>query len=131
MEQTEIYNKTMNYLSNKHLETLLLNGHPKSNTFHIDIEASKLFIEKQETERKKQVAKALIDTARYIPHIEFIEKTRILVDLFFTDLNNSAGSHDYIIATENTKKSGYFCTMILYELYIRLALSHGDTRTGL
>ena len=99
------------YLENKKLKHLLLKGIPESNTFEINSKNSEIFINSQQTKRKKKAAEILIKTAIYIKHSEFIQTMRILIEKMFTILRKKK-IKNYVIFSENEKKSGFFCTMI-------------------
>ena len=123
---SELFKKIMIYLGNKRLKNLLLNGHSSSNSFTIIPENAKLFIDSQETPRKKLAAKLLIETNRYIPHSEFINKFETLVDKFFERINKSPVK-DYIILSEQESKSGFFCTMI-FLFIVQTKIQQGKTK---
>ena len=109
----QTYYDTMNSLSNRSLQKLLL--YPPFNGKHaIDQSAALDWVNAQLTPVRKHLAKVLIDNTRYIPHDELIETLYSCLEKLESQLNE----REYVlILPANVKtKSNYWISLILIHL---------------
>jgi len=96
------------YLENKNIRHLLMNGTKNSNQHTINQENASKWVRAQTSPNRKFAAESIINTVTYISYRHFIETTNIVIDKFIKTVGNSP----FVIITETTKKSGFFCTLL-------------------
>ena len=123
--KSKIFDKIKQYLKNDKLKNLLLDGPPGANSYTINHENSQLWIDSQTSINREVAAMAIIETVRYIPHLEFINKMNQLIDKIHTEKSKNNHTQKYILVSEEENKSGFFCTMI-YLFLLQNRIDNGE-----
>jgi len=108
MENTNKFNEINKILEDEYICQLLLTGGPTADNHYIDAEIAELWIKNMNSEYLKELARDIIDTNIYISNSDFIDFLKLSIGNFFEFLND----RNYVIVTEKSNKSGFFCTLI-------------------